>query len=585
MTSQTGLVVRRRAGLMALVAVIALALATGYLWRFGQTGGGVPLLIGVLLGLVAVFHGLAWGDARTPLLVADETGLRVRLGGDWTGVPWGHVERVEVDERGRVTDGHVALLVSEAANPLEEAGLRSRLAATMNRWFYDASLVVPYGLTTSVSVVDVPGTLTRLADGRAPVIVLDDTVAEPEPTVEITTNVDSQHAEAPAVDADSDTDTEAGAEVEVEEPPKRQFTPLATIVSALHSHPARREEVTMPVRPEHQTVGMLALSEPYSEENTEPLPEINQLRRGDDDHVDDETGRHGNIGLIIDATTDLSARAMSKVRRPVPTPDPATVEAYRSRATDPDDAEAEDLIIGGAIRVARQRLRLTVDELAERTRIRPFVIESIEVDNFAPCGGDFYARGHLRMLCRVLGVDAAPLLTSYDEHFSASPITPRAVFDAELSTGSKGMVRGGASGANWGGLIAAVLVLLLVWGVAKYFAAGTTPTASDVAPPQNSSGLGSPGAGNKPIPPPAPKEAFVRVSAIGGDSRVVVKDSNKKVVFAGLLADGAKQRVTGVAPLHVMAVDGGVVRLNLKGKNLGLMGAQGEQARHKIAAR
>ena len=54
---------------------------------------------------------------------------------------------------------------------------------------------------------------------------------------------------------------------------------------------------------------------------------------------------------------------------------------------------------------ARTRVGLTVDELAERTRIRPHVIESIEVDDFAPCGGDFYARGHLRTLARVLGRD------------------------------------------------------------------------------------------------------------------------------------------------------------------------------------
>ena len=54
---------------------------------------------------------------------------------------------------------------------------------------------------------------------------------------------------------------------------------------------------------------------------------------------------------------------------------------------------------------ARTRLGLTVDQLADRTRIRPHVIESIEVDDFAPCGGDFYARGHLRTLARVLGID------------------------------------------------------------------------------------------------------------------------------------------------------------------------------------
>ena len=147
----TDLVVRRRGGLMGLVAVSSLALSAGYLWQFGQDGDGVALVVGVVLGLVAILHGLAWGDARTPLLVADETGLRVRLGGDWTGVPWAHVERVEVDDRGRIRDGHVAVMSAEGADELANARWRPRLGAALNRWFYDASLVVPYGLTTTVS--------------------------------------------------------------------------------------------------------------------------------------------------------------------------------------------------------------------------------------------------------------------------------------------------------------------------------------------------------------------------------------------------------------------------------------------------
>ena len=64
---------------------------------------------------------------------------------------------------------------------------------------------------------------------------------------------------------------------------------------------------------------------------------------------------------------------------------------------------AADPVVGPELAAARTRLGLTVDQLAERTRIRPHVIESIEVDDFAPCGGDFYARGHLRTLARVLG--------------------------------------------------------------------------------------------------------------------------------------------------------------------------------------
>ena len=51
-----------------------------------------------------------------------------------------------------------------------------------------------------------------------------------------------------------------------------------------------------------------------------------------------------------------------------------------------DDAPepAADPVIGPELAAARTRLGLTVDQLADRTRIRPHVIEAIEVDDFAP---------------------------------------------------------------------------------------------------------------------------------------------------------------------------------------------------------
>ena len=85
---------------------------------------------------------------------------------------------------------------------------------------------------------------------------------------------------------------------------------------------------------------------------------------------------------------------------------------------------AEDPVIGPELAAARTRLGLTVDQLAERTRIRPHVIESIEVDDFAPCGGDFYARGHLRTLARVLGIDVTPLLTALRRAVRRRPDQP-----------------------------------------------------------------------------------------------------------------------------------------------------------------
>ena len=47
--------------------------------------------------------------------------------------------------------------------------------------------------------------------------------------------------------------------------------------------------------------------------------------------------------------------------------------------------------------------------------IRETIIRSIEQNDFSPCGGDFYARGHIRSIAEVVGADPAPLIREYDE--------------------------------------------------------------------------------------------------------------------------------------------------------------------------
>ncbi|HEU5418050.1 MAG TPA: helix-turn-helix domain-containing protein, partial [Streptosporangiaceae bacterium] len=70
--------------------------------------------------------------------------------------------------------------------------------------------------------------------------------------------------------------------------------------------------------------------------------------------------------------------------------------------------------IGGAVAQARRQAGLTVAEVSQRTRIRVMIIERIEADDFAACGGDFYARGHIRAIARAVGIDSEPLIAQYD---------------------------------------------------------------------------------------------------------------------------------------------------------------------------
>jgi Helix-turn-helix domain len=493
--------IRRRRGLIAVVAVLAGAFAAGYLWRFASTGDAVLLGIGVLLAVIGVWYAVAWVRAGTPLFVADSTGLRVRLASAWTGVPWDGVDRVEVATRGRLRDGRLLVFPVDESAALSAAGRLARLDAACNRKLYGAALAVPYGLATAVSGDDLPDELRELADARAEVVVL-------EAKAKVKESPASEPGEAdvpPAVDPGVQlVPPPAGAHVVGAEPhtalPLRQVTGAATAFASASASasPARREEVTLAMR--RETVdGSLALSPSPDDELTEELPEISELRRtaGRDDEANPQPGSPGtpvtsggNISLIIDATTDLSAQAMRKVRRPAPER-VKPVDAEPPPDVDNEDEPDHSVRLGAELRRARESLGLTVEDLADRTRIRPFVIECMEADDFSACGGDFYARGHLRMLARVLGVASEPLVQTYDSRFARTPVSLREVFDTEHRTGGvAGMVRGGTAGASWGGLIAAVLILAVVWGVARYFA-DDPPTPPTSTPHSMSSVVGS----------------------------------------------------------------------------------------------
>ena len=52
--------------------------------------------------------------------------------------------------------------------------------------------------------------------------------------------------------------------------------------------------------------------------------------------------------------------------------------------------------IGESLAQARHQAGLTVAQVSQQTRIRETIIRKIEEDDYAECGGDFYARGHIR---------------------------------------------------------------------------------------------------------------------------------------------------------------------------------------------
>jgi hypothetical protein len=81
--------------------------------------------------------------------------------------------------------------------------------------------------------------------------------------------------------------------------------------------------------------------------------------------------------------------------------------------------------IGEVLVNARRRAGLSVAQVSHQTRIGETIIAGIEGDDYSACGGDFYARGHIRSIAAAVGADPGPLIEQYD----SARLGPRALTD------------------------------------------------------------------------------------------------------------------------------------------------------------
>ncbi len=241
----------------------------------------------------------------------------------------------------------------------------------------------------------------------------------------------------------------------------------------------------------------------------------------------------------------------------------------------PEPRPVEDAVIGPLVAAARHRARLSIDTLSERTRIRPHVLECIEVDDFSVCGGDFYARGHLRTLARVFGLDAQQLLDLYDGRYASAEIEARQVFEAELATGIGGGVRAVHSGPRWSLLAACVLALATVWGGARLVNDNPPELVSPAPGVVDAAGLAG---SSETAEQPKLSLATLGVTAVGASPQVVVRDRDGRILWAGKLAEGQHQQVLGMAPFDVTASNGTAVAVDFLNRDKGTVGSSSAAA-------
>ena len=237
--------------------------------------------------------------------------------------------------------------------------------------------------------------------------------------------------------------------------------------------------------------------------------------------------------------------------------------------------------IGEILAIARVEAGLTIEDVSRETRIRGGLIQSIESDNFDPCGGDFYARGHIRSIAGVVGIDSQPLIAEFDRVHGGGPQpveNPTPTFDPQVAQQAE------RHRPNWTAAMAvALLVICVIAGFNLVSHTGNKPAAlPGPTTPTN------PGTSQSPapvVPSPAPTNAVailpqsgvhVRVRLVDSRSWLHVTGSNGQLLFQGILNKGAQRDFADTRRIRMTIGNAGAVDLVVNGHDLGVAGGSGQ---------
>ncbi|MDG4864783.1 DUF4115 domain-containing protein [Streptomyces sp. T-3] len=233
--------------------------------------------------------------------------------------------------------------------------------------------------------------------------------------------------------------------------------------------------------------------------------------------------------------------------------------------------------VGRALQEARIDAGLTVDEVSSATRVRIPIVHAIEQDDFSRCGGDVYARGHIRTIARAVAIDPAPLIERFDaEHGGRPAPTPAApLFEAER-------IRPEPRRPNWTAAMVAAIVAVIGFVGFTLFKGDDQGTKNPVAEGTPTAQTGKPSgkpdptkpADEKPDPADsaiagAPKDKVtVLVTADTGRSWISAKDHNGRLMFDGLLEQGQTKSFTDKQRIDLVLGDAGAIKLFVNGKEV-----------------
>lgn len=232
--------------------------------------------------------------------------------------------------------------------------------------------------------------------------------------------------------------------------------------------------------------------------------------------------------------------------------------------------------LGSLIAKARKDAGLSLEDLAAKTNIRISVLSEIEKNNFEHCGGETYARGHVRNIAAVLKADQKEFIRLYEEEQGGET---RSIKDL-LIENSVMRLPAEARKVSWKVLVLISVVSLFVVGIGQVVISNFNTNDVVGAAPSASA---SPTAAESPSAEPSAESTFssgtgveVVINAVRAKSWLFVSDASGRTLFSGQVSRGAVKVFSSDSQLNLKVGNAGGVDLKVNGKKVEAIGVDGE---------
>jgi hypothetical protein len=218
----------------------------------------------------------------------------------------------------------------------------------------------------------------------------------------------------------------------------------------------------------------------------------------------------------------------------------------------------------------RRQAGLTVTQVSQCTCIRETIIRGIERGDFSGCGGDFYARGHVRSIARAVGLDPEPLSREYDRTLGE----PRQISAAEVFQPVTPVKLKEQRRPNWTATLAVALLVVLGILAYQHFASGQAAAAGPGAAAHQArtlakaSGHGSRSAGQAGHGPAAAaaRRVVIRLSAVQ-NCWIQLATLGGRSIFSGMVYAGSSMAWTERHTVTMVIGNPSGIRLRVNGKD------------------